>query len=335
VERYDWAYRLVGASSWTDLSSTTANNVSISGLQSNKQYEFKAAVRCNGGTWSSWSTVKTFNTSSTGGSAPANDPVCNASPITAGSSCSNTSGTTSGATPTFTDALCGTTNPKDVWYKCVIPSTGKVTFRTTAGSLTDAVMAVFWGSGCTSLNYVACEDDNDNGNGSYMPVMTITGQAGTQLWIRVWGYNNAGGTFSICAMNYSTANFNGEPEGPVYHIDPTQMNPYPVEEAQPDVAVVLTDRDQASEKTDLGAIGKVYPNPSNGFVTLPLMLTEEASVEVWISDVLGSVVYRSNWTKMAGDHQVSLDLGSLQPGIYTLRCSSGEVTEVQQLQVMR
>jgi subtilisin family serine protease len=335
VERYDWAYRLVGASSWTDLSSTTANNVSISGLQSNKQYEFKAAVRCNGGTWSSWSAVKTFNTSSTGGSAPANDPVCNASPITAGSSCSNTSGTTSGATPTFTDALCGTTNPKDVWYKCVIPSTGKVTFRTTAGSLTDAVMAVFWGSSCTSLSYVACEDDNSNGNGSYMPVMTITGQAGTQLWIRVWGYNNAGGTFSICAMNYSTANFNGEPEGPVYHIDPTQMNPYPVEKVQPEVADILTDRDQEAEKTDMGAIGKVYPNPSTGFVTLPLILTEEASVDVMICDVLGSVVYRSNRTEMPGEHQLSLDLGALQPGIYTLRCSSGELTQVQQLQVMR
>jgi subtilisin family serine protease len=335
VERYDWAYRLVGAASWTDLSSTTVNNVSISGLQSNKQYEFKAAVRCNGGTWSSWSAVKTFNTSSAGSSAPANDPVCNATPITAGSSCSNTSGTTTGATPTFTDALCGTTNPKDVWYKCVIPSTGKVTFRTTAGSLTDAVMAVFWGSSCTGLNYVACEDDNSNGNGSYMPVMTITGSPGTQLWVRIWGYNNTGGTFNICAMNYSTANFNGEPEGPVYHIDPAQSRPYPSEDVWVDATEVLADRDEATEKPDMGAIGKVYPNPATGLVTLPLNLQEESGVEVMISDVLGSVVYRRQWTEMAGEHQTALDLGALQPGIYSLRCSSGGLTQVQQLQIIR
>lgn len=335
VERYDWAYRQVGASSWTDLSSTTTNNVSISGLQSNKQYEFKAAVRCNGGTWSDWSATKTFNTGSTGGSAPVNDPVCNATQITAGSSCSYTSGTTSGATPTFTDGMCGTNNPKDVWYKCVIPSTGKVTFRTTAGSLTDALMAVFWGSGCTSLNYVACEDDNDNGNGSYMPVMTITGQPGTQLWVRIWGYNNTGGTFNICAMNYSTANFNGEPDGPVYHIDPTQSQPYPADGVWLDATESLVNRDEAAEKPDMGAIGKVYPNPATGLVTLPLNLQEESGVEVMISDVLGSVVYRRQWTELAGEHQAALDLGALQPGIYSLRCSSGGLTQVQQLQIIR
>lgn len=335
VERYDWAYRQVGGSTWTDLVSTTTNNISVSGLQANKQYEFVAAVRCNGGTWSDWSATKTFNTGSTGGSAPVNDPVCNATQITAGSSCSYTSGTTSGATPTFTDGMCGTNNPKDVWYKCVIPSTGKVTFRTTAGSLTDALMAVFWGSGCTSLNYVACEDDNDNGNGSYMPVMTITGQPGTQLWVRIWGYNNTGGTFNICAMNYSTANFNGEPDGPVYHIDPTQSQPYPADGVRLDDTESLVNRDEAAEKPDMGAIGKVYPNPATGLVTLPLNLQEESGVEVMISDVLGSVVYRRQWTEMAGEHQAALDLGALQPGIYSLRCSSGGLTQVLQLQIIR
>lgn len=335
VQTYDWAYRLVGASSWTDLSSTTSNNVSISGLQANKQYEFRAAVRCNNNTWSSWSAVKTFNTSGSSASAPANDAVCNAISITAGSSCSYRAGTTAGATPSFTDDMCGTTNPSDVWYKCVIPSSGRVTFRTTAGSLTDAVMAVFWGSSCTGLNYVACEDDNNNGNESLMPVMTITGQAGTQLWVRVWGYENAAGTFNICAMNYSTADFSGEPEGPVYPIDPAQTPAYPAGDVMQDAREIAADRDQSPEITDIATIGKVFPNPASGEVTLPFTLAAEADVDVLISDVLGSIVYRGNWKEQAGEHQAVLDLTALRPGIYTVRCSSGEQTTVQQLQIMR
>lgn len=335
VQAYDWAYRLVGASPWTELASTTSNNVNISGLQANKQYEFRSAVRCNNNIWSSWSAVKTFNTSGGGGSAPPNDAVCNAISITAGSSCSNLTGTTAGATSSFTDVLCGTTNPRDVWYKCVIPSSGKVTFRTTAGSLTDAVMAVFWGSSCTGLNYVACEDDNNNGNQSRMPVMTITGQAGTQLWVRVWGYANAAGTFSICAMNYSTTNFSGEPESPVYHIDPAQTPVYPSGNVLQDTREIAADRDQSPEITDMATIGKVFPNPASGEVTLPFTLTAEATVEVLISDVLGGIVYRGNWKEQAGEHQAVLDLTALRPGIYTVRCSSGEQTKVQQLQIMR
>jgi hypothetical protein len=334
VQTYDWAYRLVGASSWTNLSSTTSNNVSISGLQANKQYEFRAAVRCNNSVWSSWSAVKTFSTTGAGSSAPANDAVCNAISITAGSSCSYRAGATVGATPTFTDAMCGTSNPKDVWYKCVIPSSGKVTFRTTAGSLTDAVMAVFWGSNCTGLNYVACEDDNNNGNGSYMPVMTITGQAGTQLWIRVWGYENAGGTFSICAMNYSTADFGGADEGVVYNIDPTQLNPYPADQAIVYEEMQASDREMASLSAQ-ASVGKVFPNPATEQALLPYSLTAAGTVQIVLCDLLGRTVQTQVFEQAAGDQQAALDLSALHPGVYSVRFRCGDLVQVQQLQVVR
>lgn len=334
VQTYDWAYRLVGASSWTDLSSTTSNNVSISGLQADKQYEFRAAVRCNNSVWSSWSAVKTFSTTGAGSSAPANDAVCNAISITAGSSCSYTSGATVGATASFTDAMCGTSNPKDVWYKCVIPSSGRVTFRTIAGSLSDAVMAVFWGSNCTGLNYVACEDDNNNGNDSHMPVMTITGQAGTQLWVRVWGYENAGGTFSICAMNYSTADFGGSDEGVVYNIDPTQLNPYPADQAIVYEEMQASDREMAPLSAQ-ASVGKVFPNPATEQALLPYSLTAAGTVQIVLCDLLGRTVQTQVFEQAAGDQQAALDLSALHPGVYYVRFRCGDLVQVQQLQVVR
>ncbi|MBK9016280.1 MAG: hypothetical protein IPM82_20645 [Saprospiraceae bacterium] len=58
---------------------------------------------------------------------------------------------------------------------------------------------------CSALSYAnICEDDNSNGNGSWMPVINISGPAGTVVHIRVWGYGGATGTFNICALNYNT-----------------------------------------------------------------------------------------------------------------------------------
>ena len=60
---YDWRYRLVGATNWTDLASTATGTTSITGLTASKSYEFQAAAQCtSGGTWTAWSASQTFNT---------------------------------------------------------------------------------------------------------------------------------------------------------------------------------------------------------------------------------------------------------------------------------
>jgi hypothetical protein len=97
---------------------------------------------------------------------------------------------------------------KDVWFKFTMPTGNpEVTIRTTAGSLVDAVMEVYNGSSCSSLNFIGCEDDNNNGNGSTMPVINIQGYGGQTIWVRVWGYNGTSGTFNICVFNYWSANY--------------------------------------------------------------------------------------------------------------------------------
>ncbi len=61
VNAYDWRYRVAGATTWTDIASTTANFADISGLAAATTYEFQAMVQC-GAVWSAWSPTQTFTT---------------------------------------------------------------------------------------------------------------------------------------------------------------------------------------------------------------------------------------------------------------------------------
>ncbi len=341
VQAYDWAYRQVGASSWTDVAGTTVNYVNITGLTSNKQYEFVAAVRCNSSTWSSWSSTATFTTTGSGNTTPPNNLPCSALSLTAGSSCWYMNSTTVGATASSSGTTCGTSSPKDVWFKCPIPSSGLVTFRTSAGSLTDAVMAVYWGSTCSSLNYIACEDDNANGNGSQMPVIGITGQPGTMLWVRVWGYNNALGSFGICAINYNSSNFAGGGDdmlaGPVYAIDYNQQSVYQAPNAPEFIeAAELNPADRnAEEKVSATRIGNLYPNPAQSVVLLPYTLALRGTVQIAVCDMLGRVLKQQLFEQEMGDHQATIDLNGMAQGAYSVRFQSNDLNAVQVLQVLR
>lgn len=62
VVAYDWRYRVIGASSWTDLASTTQPQVAIANLNSLTNYEFQVSVQCAAGNWSSWSGSQIFQT---------------------------------------------------------------------------------------------------------------------------------------------------------------------------------------------------------------------------------------------------------------------------------
>jgi len=338
VQAYAWAYRQVGTSSWSQLPATSTNSANATGLAAGKPYEFIVAVRCNSTTWSAWSPVQTFTTTGGSGSAPNNNLPCSATLLTANSSCSYTTGNTTGATATFNDVLCGTSQPRDVWFRCAIPSSGMVTFRTAAGTLTDAVMAVFWGSSCSSLNYIVCEDDNSNGNGSLMPVIAISGQPGTMLWVRVWGYQNASGTFGICAMNYNTANLGGSgsesEHATLYTIDVKNPQPYPYA-ILPD-GIGTADRQETWQTADQQvAVGDAFPNPAVGQVLVPYTLSEKSTVRIELCDVLGRTVRNQTFEQESGEHQTALDLSGLHSGAYYVRFQAGQTVRVQQVQVLR
>ncbi|MFM9949526.1 MAG: S8 family serine peptidase [Saprospiraceae bacterium] len=340
VQAFDWSYRAVGASTWVDLAGGSTNYFDLTGLAANTQYEFVVAVRCGTTTWSNWSASKTFTTSTANSN---NDNPCSAIQLTASNSCNYVNGDNTAATATYSGSTCGTSSPKDVWFQCTIPASGLVTFRTSAGTLNDAVMAIYWGSSCSSLNYIVCEDDNTEGNGSAMPVIGITGQAGTQLWIRVWGYNNATGSFSICALNYNSGNLaDGDESGVVvYAIEPQQQTgDATLTDGSTEDPVVRFEENTmvehpATQQDSKGTTGNLFPNPAKEQALLPYTLTHRSTVQITVCDLFGRVVQRQTLDQNSGKHQATLDLNELITGTYVVHFRAGDLTHVQTLQVVR
>jgi len=198
------------------------------------------------------------------------------------------------------------------------------------------------GTSCSSLNYIVCEDDNSNGNGSAMPVIGITGQAGTQLWIRVWGYNNTTGSFSICALNYNSGNLAGGNESGVvaYAIEPQQQTgEVELTDGSTEDAVffeeTITIERLATQQHAEGTTGNLFPNPAKEQALLPYTLTSRSTVQITVCDLMGRVVQRQTLEQESGKHEANLDLSELITGTYLVRFQAGDQARVQTLQVVR
>lgn len=133
---------------------------------------------------------------------PTNDNPCAATALTVNASCSNIAGTNVGAYPTagIPAPTCGTYTYSDVWFTMVAPASGHINVSTTAGTLTDAAMAVYSATACNgTFTQIGC---NDNSNGANMPALDLTGLTpGQTYYARVWGNGELTGTFSICAYD--------------------------------------------------------------------------------------------------------------------------------------
>lgn len=139
---------------------------------------------------------------------PPNDNPCGALPLTAFNQCNPTLVSNVGATNTTGYpgvSTCAGYNGSDVWYTVEVPSDGNITFRTTAGTITDGGLAVYSSSNgqCTgTLTQVFCNDDCPS-PGSLMPCISISNLslAGQTVWIRVYEFGgNFEGDFSVCAI---------------------------------------------------------------------------------------------------------------------------------------
>ncbi len=106
----------------------------------------------------------------------------------------NTGATDSG----IGSASCGRYEGGDVWFKAVVPVSGKIAFVTLKDSLNiDTAMALYVGS-CDNLTQAQCDDDDGLGTRSKIE---YTGTAGDTVYVRVWEYRNDNhGTFKIVAL---------------------------------------------------------------------------------------------------------------------------------------
>lgn len=111
-----------------------------------------------------------------------------------------------------TPSSCGGSAPQqggyaggDMWFKVVVPSSGKLEISTLPIDINDGAMALYSSSAplgaCSgTLTQVACNDDRSPANNKYMPYIYSTGNTpGDTMYIRVWDYNNnTSGKFKMC-----------------------------------------------------------------------------------------------------------------------------------------
>lgn len=93
----------------------------------------------------------------------------------------------------------------DIWFKMQVPSSGNLSFETKSGSINDTGIAVWKSRTCDTLTITGCDDDAGDGYLSFLPVYDLT--PGQIIYIQLWGYGGAAGTFEICVKDLGNVIF--------------------------------------------------------------------------------------------------------------------------------
>ena len=75
-----------------------------------------------------------------------------------------------------------------------------------------------------------------------------------------------------------------------------------------------------------------YPNPFNAELTIPLVLTSPAIVQLQLYDILGRLAWQQRTSFSSGEHLVRVQLPQLSSGVYLLRGATGEQGSESQLE---
>jgi hypothetical protein len=136
--------------------------------------------------------------------SPSNDECSNPTPLTIGSTCINTSGSTYCATQSSELPLpnCAAYNSgaNDIWFSIIVPPNGSLIIETSQlNNPDDTALAVYSGT-CGSLELLACDDDG--GLGTFSKITLENRIAGEVLLIRVWAWRNYKSiAFNICVTS--------------------------------------------------------------------------------------------------------------------------------------
>jgi hypothetical protein len=128
------------------------------------------------------------------GARPANDTCSGAIPIGLGS----VNGTTRGASSNG-DTNCGNSSAApDVYYQFIAPADAAFEVLTCDGNTDyDTVLSVHSACPATPANTIACNDDTDQNCTPLRSYVTFNGVRGTAYTIRVSGFGNNSGNFSL------------------------------------------------------------------------------------------------------------------------------------------
>jgi hypothetical protein len=309
---------------WIDLLGGTVLDsfVLATGFTPNTTYEWHVRTQCDSSQFSNWSPSRLFTTL---GSGPGNDNCSSAMLLTVETSCvptfaSNVDATSSTPPPA---GGCGVAGYKDVWFKFTMPDVANpaVTIRTSAGSLGNAVMEVYSGNDCNILSVIACEDNNDNGNGSSMPVINLTGTPNATIWVRVWGYGGSTGTFTICVFNYISFNYGV--------VSDTNVP----EEGAPTVDLEKVITTPLESKPGI----QLRPNPVSDILNVDVLQTENSQVMgLRIMDLSGKIMFTQDVERPVENHfNTDVDVSNLVPGIYLLQVQTTAGVMAEKVSVIR
>lgn len=127
---------------------------------------------------------------------PTNTEPCGAVTLTPTAACNYQTydNTNVGAGYEFLPGCANYVN-NDLWFTFTVGATGGANIDLQAQGMTDSGMEIFTGTDCSNLTSQACDDDGGNGG---MSNLDANFPPGTQVWVRVWGYDDDQGTFGIC-----------------------------------------------------------------------------------------------------------------------------------------
>jgi subtilisin-like proprotein convertase family protein len=97
---------------------------------------------------------------------------------------------------------CGAYNGLDQWFSVVMPVSGEVTIRTTAGTITNSAIAAYVGTCAGTLSQIGCSAGGALGN---MAQLVVNATPGNTVYIRAWAEGGGIlGTFDVCAIGQPT-----------------------------------------------------------------------------------------------------------------------------------
>ena len=97
---------------------------------------------------------------------------------------------------------CASYQGADVWYKVVVPPSGNLSFATDSGTINDTGLALWTDSLCSNPQYLGCDDDAGIGTLSMLSLYEL--DPGQTIYIQVFGYGTAVGTFHLCVEDLGT-----------------------------------------------------------------------------------------------------------------------------------
>ena len=112
-----------------------------------------------------------------------------------------------------------------------------------------------------------------------------------------------------------------------FYTDQAPPNPFP---AAPD-----PEPDDGEEEPEVFTVGRPYPNPVRGSVTVPYSLSREGPVGVTLVDVLGRRIAEHRMQQAAGSAEASVRTAGLAPGVYLVVVEAEGRRAVRRLTVAR